>query len=101
MNRETHMLVFCFKLVTGEELIAEVVEEQEETIVLKKVRVVMPYQTEKGTSVTVVPYAFANIDGEKEFNNADFITAYEPEIQIEKLYLQATTGLDIATSFGV
>jgi hypothetical protein len=90
-----------YKLKTGNEIIGEFLEETDDTFVLTKVRSVHPVQGPEGLHVMLLPFVYSNTDTDLEFYFDDVITYLMPDEDMEKSYYEHTTGLDIATSFGV
>jgi len=94
-------MITAYKLITGEEIIGELVEENEETFILGKVHKMSYTNSPEGLAYTMIPYMLSNVHAELEFLQNDVITSVEVDQDIEKTFLKETTGLDIATSFGV
>jgi hypothetical protein len=93
--------LYYFKSFSGEWIIGELVEDNEDHFILSKPRVVVYGTTEKqGEYVThYVPYDITNPDGNMGFH-PDYVAAQVISInqQIVDGYRRATTGLEIAHS---
>lgn len=94
--------ITCFKLTTGEEIIANVVHRLEDYYLLAKPRVLIAQQTgpkELGI-VAMVPWMFCDPDGKHKLYT-QFIMG-EPDQQLPKDledgYLKETSGIEIAAS---
>lgn len=88
-----------FKLSNGDELIATIVEAHNDDVIkVEKVRQLVMQQTEKGLGMGLFPWLGSAIDSEVELYRSNFaVVPFAPDTQLEKEYLQQTTGIAIAT----
>jgi len=88
-----------FKLISGEEVIAEVVQQLQPTWTIRKARGLHIQQTQAGhIGIGMIPWLAGNVEGEVEIRETALMTnPYDPEANLEKEYLQQTTGIAIAT----
>ena len=84
-----------FKLLNGDEIIAEVVK-QGPNWTIKKIRMVLMQQTQQGIGLGLLPWLATNINDEFElFPTSLMGVPFEPEENLKKEYLQQTTGIAI------
>ena len=95
------MNTICIKLVNGEELIAVTsqfvspIEACDYTI--SKVRGIMVQPVGNNQmAIGFVPWMAGNTDGEILIRAKDIITVYDPEPNIERGYLEQTSGIDLS-----
>jgi len=89
-----------FKLINGEEIIGTVLEANNtDHYVIEKVRTFMPHQTERGTALVLVHWIQFAQDNEIELNRS--AVAASPKklpIELERVYQQETSGIQLATA---
>jgi len=98
------MKINSFKMITGEEIVAEVMEEGADFIKVKKPRqlglaqVQVPGEEGPRLIPHYVPWLLTNANGEMDIIKGN-ILARVPSIpsEYEALYLQETTGLDLSS----
>ncbi len=89
------------KLITGEEIIGKVLEDNEEYISLSNVRSIELVENDDGLSVRLYPYMYSSQDAELDFEYEHIITYCLPDEELEKTYLEQCLNIDISASFGV
>lgn len=93
--------VQVFKLSTGEEIIARVIRwvPDNETVVLDRARTVITVPAPDGQSLMIrmIPTLASNQDGEIELNDNHIVFKVSPNKELEKGYLESTTGLQLLT----
>ena len=93
------MKVKSFKLSTGEEIIARVERRviENDTIVVSHPRAIMlvgdPSRGQMG--MTLVPWMASNQDGEVVLSGAHVVAETDPASDLEKGYLENTSGLQL------
>lgn len=87
-------MIKCFRLVTGEDVIANVQEKSEINGITANsaFRIVM-HQTQQGLGMSLMPLVFANPEAELEIEKSKILYSYNPEEEIVNQYRQFTTGL--------
>ena len=96
------MEILAHKLVSGQEIIAENLEEGEESFSCKGVRTIHASHGEEGMTIHMLPFATLNPSTELEFFYTDIITSYIPDEDFINHYKKEVYGTsEIATSFGV
>lgn len=97
------MNTICLKLVNGEELIAKtpmIIEpEKKRTYEVSTVRsiIVQPVGNNQ-MAIGFVPWMAGNTDAIVTIHGADIIATYVPEANIERGYLEQTSGIDLSSS---
>ena len=90
-----------FKLVNGDELIAEVVSgHQAINWKVRRVRMILMQQHAQSGQIGLglLPWLASNIDGEVEIYSASLMTLpFDPEENLQKEYLSQTSGIALAT----
>ena len=86
-----------FKLVNGDELIAEVVSGHGAVNwKIKKIRMVLMQQHAQSgqLGLGLLPWLASNVDGEFELYSTALVgVPFNPEDELQKAYLQQTTGI--------
>lgn len=83
-----------FRLISGEEIAATVVDQA--AGVYEKVRVVQMVQTgPKTVGVGMIPYSAACVDGKVTFRPGAIAADLEHSVDIERLYIDQTTPIQI------
>lgn len=85
--------VIGLKLSSGEEIIARVVERNEDTIVLDRPNMVGLVPTKEGVSIQLMPWLASNQDGKPIVSLAHVVAEVTPDVQLEKGYLSKTSGI--------
>lgn len=90
-----------FKLLSGEEIVGKVVKKDKEGLVIEKVRTLSLSATgEQGkVGMNLIPFMFTCMDGEIVFPESSILCKpRKVDDNLEKFYLEQTTGLSIASS---
>jgi hypothetical protein len=90
--------IICFKLVSGDEVIARLVQLKLETIVINSPRVVALQLGQQGNmGVMLIPLSVNSLKGDYEINNKAVVgrsSTVDPDL--ERQYITATTGIALA-----
>jgi hypothetical protein len=100
MEKTPKDAIGLFKLISGEEIVAEYVAEDSNTFTLKKVRAILLGRDAKGAlSLQLGPWILSEQDAEYTINKAHLLT-YNLDIspQLISAYISNTTGLTVATN---
>lgn len=94
------MATVILKLVSGEEIIAKIVEEMETTLVLESARSLLVQPTGPGQmGIAMLPWMATNPDGEVDIRLQDImVRSDDVPKQLEDGYLQQTSGIAIAAA---
>lgn len=93
------MNVIGLKLVTGEELVAELLEETGTGVVIRRAVALQVQMTPGGPQAGFVPWSMLIPDSTKfSIKTSHIVTQYELDLSVEKQYIKSVTGIDIATS---
>ena len=94
--------VASFKLDTGEEIIGRITSRNphNNTIVISKPRALalMPGQAPGQMTIQLVPFMASDQDGDITVFDAHIVAQGKPASDLEKGYLQNTSGIEIAGS---
>ncbi len=91
------MKTISMKLVSGEELIGRYVSETAILITITHARTMGLQQDQQGRyGVGMMDYILANKDCEISIFKDKLITMYEPAAEVEKVYLEQTSGIQLA-----
>lgn len=94
-------MVKLFKLISGEEIIARVNGESDWCYDLEKPFMVHMVQQRDGVGVGLVPWIAGNLDVVVQLKPSALAACpMEPHAQLEKQYLEQTSGIQIATANG-
>ena len=99
-------IIAAYKLSSGEEIIGRIVQENvtlsesvirlQNTIKLEKVRTLAVQPTGGGQmGIGMMPFAYAQHDGEITIFRSAIIAEFAPDPQLEKVYLQQTTAIQL------
>lgn len=91
------MKIINFKLINGDELVAKLVQEGDDHIIVDQPRSLQ--FNPQGTGAAFIPALIMSTDGEvKVYKNA--ISLYNDNVgsEYEKHYLQSVSGIQLATS---
>lgn len=92
------MNVIGLKLVTGEELVAELIEENGVEVTIRRALALQVQMTPAGPQAGFVPWSMLIPDSTKfTIKMSHIITQYELEMAVEKEYIKSVTGLDLST----
>jgi len=93
--------VVLFKLSTGEEIVGQINEAEADAdqIVIVKPRTLMMVQgrSPQEMGMTLVPFLMGNQDGDIAVFRNHIVATSKPNADLEKGYLQNTTGLDLTS----
>lgn len=90
-------MVKGIRLVAGEDIIGRVMAENEDSITLSKPRQVMLVPvSESQMQVSLGPFLMFAKNEVFEFSKQSIVTTFDVSEQMEKQYLQMTTGLVLA-----
>jgi hypothetical protein len=92
--------IIALKLITGEEVVGEVKETLDKTkIIMLKPRTITIMRSPDGRQgLGLVPFSMSNIDATVEFSPEHVIAKLEPMKQVSDVYLQETSGIQLASS---
>ena len=88
-----------FKLINGDEIIAEVVSHNVgSNWKLRKIRMIILQEVQQGrVGLGLLPWLASNVNGEFELHSTSLAgLPYDPEDDLQKAYLQQTTGITLA-----
>ena len=85
------MNIKYLKLVTGEELITEYIDEGSSIVTMKNPLGILMSQTEKGFNIQLVPYVGMAHDETIEVNHKNIVFTAEPEQKLRNQY-ESITG---------
>ena len=85
------MNIKYLKLVTGEEIVTEYIDEGESQVTLKNPLGILMSQTEKGFNIQLVPYGSMAADEEIMVNYKNIVFHAEPETKLRNQY-ESITG---------
>lgn len=88
--------VVVLKLVSGEEVLANLENEEENFIVVTKPMVVQIMPSKDGYGVGLVPYIHSKSYGEFLINKEMIVCNADPDSEVEKGYLSQTSGIQLA-----
>lgn len=85
-------MIKCFRLVTGEDVIADVTET-ENSITAKEAFRIVVQQTQQGFGLGLMPLVFANPETTIEVDKSKILYTYDPVDEVTSQYRKFTTGL--------
>lgn len=85
------------KLTTGEEVIAST-HQVGSSLTLHKPRVVQLVATETGATLMLMPWIQVDPDNSVQIDVDKVITSLDANSQVEKAYLQRTSGIDLGAA---
>lgn len=88
--------VIVMKLISGEEVLAKLVNEEENFVVVESPLVVQIMPAKEGYGVGLVPYLHSKSMGEILINKDMVVCTTEPDNAVEKGYLQQVSGIQLA-----
>ena len=92
-------IVRCFKLVTGEEVIAYADPLGSNSLLLSKARVITLIPMNNGEyGIAFLPWSNANTDGEMQLSQTNIITEVKPSAEINAAYVRKVSSIEIVTS---
>lgn len=84
---------YTFKLVTGEEIVAEVVSVEDDHYMVSKPCTIMPNQQGQ---MQMIPSAFTmELDKDVQINTSAVAMIFEPNESVQSAYTKATTGIEV------
>lgn len=84
---------YTFKLVTGEEIVAQVVSVAEDHYMVSKPCTIMPNQQGQ---MQMIPSAFTmELDKDVQINTSAVAMIFEPNESVQSAYTKATTGIEV------
>jgi hypothetical protein len=92
------MTVTVYKMVSGEEVIAKSVDFDGVSHLVNRARVLRMVQTQQGPSFALVPWVISLADEEVTFMDVHVIVWKDAPSDMEKAYLEHTSGLQISQS---
>lgn len=92
------MTVTVFKMVSGEEVIANAVDFDNVVHTVKQARVLRMVNTERGPSFALVPWVISLADEEVVFKDDHVMVWKDAPMDIEKAYLQHTSGIELSST---
>jgi len=85
--------IYTFKLVTGEEVVAEVKEVADDHYIVTKPTTILPNQQGQ---MQMVPSAYTmELDKPVQINTLAVAMIFEPNESVQSAYTKATTGIDV------
>ena len=92
------MNIKVFKMISGEELIAEVINNLPTTKTLKEPAVIVMQKTEKGIGVGMMPY-MPYVSGNVTLNNSAIAAEGDPDVKLVNEYSRLFgSGIQIASA---
>lgn len=96
------MQVVGLKLITGEELVAQLEEVHEGDIKIKRALSLQMQMTKGGAQAGFVPWSLLIPDSESfVISAAHIITQFSVDSVVEKQYIQSVTGIDLTVSSSI
>lgn len=84
---------YTFKLVTGEEIVAQVVSVEDDHYMVSKPCTIMPNQQGQ---MQMIPSAFTmELDKDVQINTSAVAMIFEPNESVKSAYTKATTGIEV------
>lgn len=83
------------KLISGEEMVAEVLCVGSTVIEVRKPRVVHVMQTEQGMGTGLAPWIMLAPDSNCDIDKSHIVTTLVADDQVAKAYLQQTTSIQL------
>ena len=88
-----------YKLVSSEEIIGEFVTSDTNEILLTRIRTIHMVQTgPQSVGPALLPFAVSNADGPIGIRKSAVVANITPVKEIEDIYLQQVSGIQIATN---
>jgi hypothetical protein len=85
--------IYTFKLVTGEEVVAEVLEVEDDHYIISKPTTIMPNNEGK---MQMVPSAFTmELDADVQINTSAIAMIFVANESVKASYKKATTGIEV------
>jgi len=92
------MTIKVMKLVTGEEVVAGVVENLSGAVEYTKPRVFLTQQTSQGLGAALVPWVWSAPDETVSIDSSFILATVSASKQLEDSYLQHTSGIDLTAT---
>jgi hypothetical protein len=94
------MEIMAYRMSNGDEIMGRGVPgiPSSDRVFLTKVRHLIVQRTAEGLGVTLMPWAFSNIDTEVTLFKAHIAAEYEPSAETIASYLQQTTGIALTSA---
>ena len=91
------MNVICYKLITGEEIIARIVNEEENLVILSHILQVQLTRGQDGNPAAMLaPWLFLQGDYQEVIvPKTAVLAAWSPPQEVEKNYLRQTSGIHL------
>ena len=89
--------VVALKLSTGEEIIGRVENRTEQTITVDRPNIIGLVPSQGGIHIQLMPWFASNQTGSVEINAAHVVGETEPAGELEKGYLEKTSGISLVT----
>lgn len=92
--------IVVLKVSTGEEIVGRLAEKSDEQMMLEKVRslVMVPGPNPGEVGVQLIPFMTSNVDGKLGISISHIVATSAAEDNLERMYLQQTSGIDLSTS---
>ena len=91
------MQVLGLKLVSGEDLTAELIEDGVNYVKIKRALSLQIQMTQAGPQAGFVPWSLLIPENtEVTINKTHILTQFNVELAVEKQYIQSVTGIDLA-----
>ena len=87
-----------FKLITGEEIVAEVVEYVISEVRIQNAILLLLQQTQQGIGISALPWGNHVKNGTVNIHDEHIIYSGEPREELVKLWTQATSSLALPQS---
>jgi hypothetical protein len=94
-------MIKVFKLSTGEEMIANVIDDQTESVTVSSPRTMQLHQTPQGISAGLVPWFLTNPDADAQLMKSHIIASIDCPADVEQSYRQQTSKLDLTSRIAV
>lgn len=92
--------ICVMKMITGEEVIADVSNVSAGMFIFKKPRAVHLVPTQNGAAMHLVPWLNVIPDAEAPVAADDVVTILQAPAEVEQAYLRSTSGLDLSPATG-
>ena len=87
--------VVIIKLISGEEVVAEVISDSITKLEVRKPRMIHVMQTEQGMGTGLSPWIVLAPDSNCDIDKSHIVTMITAESQVAKAYLQQTTSIQL------
>lgn len=89
--------VVALKLSTGEEIIGRVTDRNDQIITIDRPNLIGLVPSQTGINIQLMPWFASNQSGTVELNVAHIVGETQPASELEKGYLERTSGISLVT----